>query len=144
MEYLDLCRMREVGYTRTKPHFANNWVRKPLKYTPLSVYAFRISTWSRSRGLCFQVHNSWHSLFFCWQLSISWIEGELPVFVVRPHAPNRDACTVTVRYEYMYRDTPSTAVRNSLNHGLFANTYEHHHCLSRDSVPLSGLNWWLN
>ncbi len=27
-----------------------------------------------------------------------WIGGELPVFVVRPHAPNRDACTVTVRY----------------------------------------------
>ncbi len=26
-----------------------------------------------------------------------WIGGELPVFVVRPHAPNRDACTVTVR-----------------------------------------------
>ncbi len=41
MEYLDLCRMREVS--------------KPLKYTPLSVYvrkAFRISTWSLqgSRG----------------------------------------------------------------------------------------------
>ncbi len=32
-----------------------------------------------------------------------WIGGELPVFVVKPHAPNRDACTVTVRYEYMYR-----------------------------------------
>ncbi len=32
-----------------------------------------------------------------------WIEGELPVFVVRPHAPNRDVRTVTVRYEYMYR-----------------------------------------
>ncbi len=35
-----------------------------------------------------------------------WIGGELPVFVVRHHAPNRDACTVTVRYEYMYRATP--------------------------------------
>ncbi len=67
MEYLDLCRMREVGYTSTKPHFANSWVRKPLKYTYFSVYmryAFRISTWSLSRGLCFQVRNSWHSLFF--------------------------------------------------------------------------------
>ncbi len=30
--------------------------------------------------------------------------------------------------------------RNRLNRGLFANTYEHHHCLSRDSVPLSGWN----
>ncbi len=37
-----------------------------------------------------------------------WIGGELPVFVVRPHAPNRDACTVTVRYEYMYRATPTS------------------------------------
>ncbi len=36
------------------------------------------------------------------------IGGELPVFVVRPHAPNRDACTVTVRYEYMYRATPKS------------------------------------
>ncbi len=35
-----------------------------------------------------------------------WIEGELPVFVVRPHAPNRDACTVTARYEYIDRATP--------------------------------------
>ncbi len=36
-----------------------------------------------------------------------WIGGELPVFVVRPHAPNRDVRTVTVRYEYMYRATPT-------------------------------------
>ncbi len=36
-----------------------------------------------------------------------WIGGELPVFVVRPHAPNRDVCTVTVGYEYMYRSTPN-------------------------------------
>ncbi len=35
-----------------------------------------------------------------------WIKGELPVFVVRPHAPNRDARTMTVRYEYMCRATP--------------------------------------
>ncbi len=60
MEYLDLCRMREVGYTSTKLHFANSWVCKPLKYTHFSVYvrdAFRISTWSLSRWLCFQVRN---------------------------------------------------------------------------------------
>ncbi len=115
MEYLD--RMREEGYTSTKLHFANSWVHKPLKYTPLSVYvrdAYRISTWPLSSGLCFQVRNSRHSLFFCCRLSnsvallrrplLDW--GELPVFVIRPHAPNRDACTVTVRYEYMYRATP--------------------------------------
>ncbi len=33
--------------------------------------------------------------------------GELPVFVVRPHAPNREICTVTVRHEYMYRASPN-------------------------------------
>ncbi len=40
-----------------------------------------------------------------------WIGGELPVFVVGHHAPNRDACTVTVRDEYMYRATPSRWLR---------------------------------
>ncbi len=35
------------------------------------------------------------------------IGGELPVFIVRSHTPNRDAHTVTARYEYMYRSTPS-------------------------------------
>ncbi len=112
MEHLDLCRMREVGYTSTKLHFANSWVSKPLKYNPVSVYvrdAFRISTWSLSSGLRFQVCNSRHSLFFCWRLSnsVALLWAPPSVFVVRPHAPNRDACTVTVRYEYMYRATPS-------------------------------------
>ncbi len=88
-----------------------------VRYTPLSVRdAFRISTWSLSSGLCFQVRNSRHSLFFCWWLSNSfallrrpfWIGGELPVFVVRPYAPNRDARTVMVWYEYMYRATPNS------------------------------------
>ncbi len=63
MEYFDLCRMREAGHTSTKLHFANSRVRKPL-----SVYvrdAFRTNTWSLSSGLCFQVCNSRHSLFFC-------------------------------------------------------------------------------
>ncbi len=36
-----------------------------------------------------------------------WIGGELPVFIVRLHALNRDACTVMVQYEYMYRATPN-------------------------------------
>ncbi len=41
-----------------------------------------------------------------------WIEGgELPVFVVRPHAPNRDVHTVTVLYEYMYRSTPNIYIQ---------------------------------
>ncbi len=36
-----------------------------------------------------------------------WIGGELPVFVVRSHAPNRDARTVMDWYEYMYCATPN-------------------------------------
>ncbi len=44
-----------------------------------------------------------------------WVEGELPVFVVRPRAPNRDACTVTVRYEYMYRATPNIYIYISIS-----------------------------
>ncbi len=94
-----------------KAPFHKQLSAQAFKYTPLSVYvreAFRISTWSLSSGLCFQVRNSRHSLFFCWRLSNSvallraapfWIVGELPVFVVRPHAPNRDVRTVTVLYE---------------------------------------------
>ncbi len=97
--------------------------RKQLSAQAFKVYSFvslcerrvqnqhMVTVW----GLCFQVRNSWHSLFFCWRLSNSvallrrpfWIGGELPVFIVRPHAPNRDTRTVTVRYEYMYRATPS-------------------------------------
>ncbi len=38
-----------------------------------------------------------------------WIGGELPVFVVRPHAPNRAVRTVTVRYEYKYHASPRCA-----------------------------------
>ncbi len=43
------------------------------------------------------------------------IEGELPVFVVRPHAPNRDARTVMVRYEYMYCATPNIYIYTVLS-----------------------------
>ncbi len=35
-----------------------------------------------------------------------WIGSELPVFVVRPHAPNREVRTVTFWNKYMYRATP--------------------------------------
>ncbi len=55
-----------------KAPFRKQLSAQAFKYTPLSVYvrdAFRISTWSLSSGLCFQVRNSWHSLFFCWRLS---------------------------------------------------------------------------
>ncbi len=31
-----------------------------------------------------------------------WIGGELPVFVVRPHAPNREVCTVTLFYGVLH------------------------------------------
>ncbi len=106
MEYLDLCGMREVGYTSTKPHFANSLSAQAFK-----VYSFvtlcerhiqnqhMVTVW----GLSFQVRTH-HGIrgFFCWWLKQRciavappfWIEGELPVFVVRPHAPNREVRTV--------------------------------------------------
>ncbi len=65
--------------------------------------AFRISTWSLSSGLCFQVHNS---RIHCssaggYQIALQsfWFGGELPVFIIRHHTPNRDARTVTVQYD---------------------------------------------
>ncbi len=74
-------------------------------------------------GLCFQVCNLRRWLDFadlllavikqrCIAASAPfWIGGELPIFVVRHHATNMvrtlsKVCTVTVRYEYMYRATP--------------------------------------
>ncbi len=117
MEYFDLCRMREVGYTSTNLHFTNSWVRKPLSVHVRD--AFRTRTWSLSSGLCFQVCNSRQSLAFavlllavikqrCFIASAPfWIGNELPEFVLRPHAPNRDTRTMMVRYKYMYRATPN-------------------------------------
>ncbi len=96
---------------------------KPLKYTPLSVYvrdAFRISTWSLSGSLFSSAQLMAFAVLLLAVIkqrciaagAAFWIEGELPVFIVRPHAPNRDARTVTVRYESEHvseaerRDTP--------------------------------------
>ncbi len=103
---------RELGYTSTKLHFTNSWVHKLLRYTPLSVYvrdSFRISTWSLSRGFVFKcaTHGIRCSSAAGYQTALHycgrpfWIEGELPVFVVRPPAPNREVRTVTVRYKYI-------------------------------------------
>ncbi len=49
-----------------------------------------------------------------------WIGGELPILVVRPHTPNRDARTVTVRYEYMYRATLSLQICTLMDDSTFA------------------------
>ncbi len=38
MEYLVLCWMRKLGYTSTKPHFANSSVHKPLKLYSLVLW----------------------------------------------------------------------------------------------------------
>ncbi len=72
--------------------------------------AFRISTWSLSRGLC---SSAQLTVFAVLLLAVIkkccitagapfWFEGELPVFVVRLHEPNRDVRTMTVWYKYMY------------------------------------------
>ncbi len=105
--------MREVGYTSTKLHFANSWVCKPLKYTPLSVS-------ESAHGHCLGALFSSAQLmaFAVFLLAVIkqrcitagapfWIGGELPLFVVRPHVPKQDVRTVTVRYEYMYHSTPT-------------------------------------
>ncbi len=121
MEYLDLCRMRAVRYTSTKLHFANSWVRKPLKYTPLSVYV-RESAHGHCLGALF---SSAQLTAFAVLLLADikqhcitagapfWVGGELLVFVVRPHATNKEVRTVVVRYEYMYRVTLSSYILHS-------------------------------
>ncbi len=47
------------------------------------------------------------ALHHCERPLMDWGGGGGAVFVVRPHAPNREVRTVTVRYEYMYRATPN-------------------------------------
>ncbi len=88
-DILDLCRMRAVGYTSTKL---------------LSVHVRDASTWSLSHGIrCSSAGAGGYQtvLHYCGCPLLDW-GGELPVFIVRPHAPNREVRTVTVRYEYMY------------------------------------------
>ncbi len=78
-------------------------------------------------GLCLQVRNSAFAVLLLAvikQRCIAadapfWIGGELPVFVVRPHAPNREARTVTVQYEYMYRATPYIYIYMYINTYIF-------------------------
>ncbi len=56
-----------------------------------------------------------------------WIGGELPVFVVRPHALNWEVCTVTVQYEYMYHATPNiyTILPKVLGRPLLMNRFDY-------------------
>ncbi len=61
-----------------------------------------------------------------------WIGGELPVFVVRPHAPNWDVRNVMVRYEYMYRATPS---------GQVSECWQQAHWLLKQQKPVSCDMW---
>ncbi len=94
-----------------KATFCKQLIVQALKYTPLSVRdAFRISTRSLSGGfvckratLMLSAGGYRTVLHYC--SPPFWIGGELPLLVVMPHAPNRDARIVTVRYEYMYRST---------------------------------------
>ncbi len=112
MEYS--CRMREVGYTSTK-------------LLSVHVRIFCQSLWeTRSEsahghclvGFIFQVRNSrircssaggyQTALHYCSRPF--WIGGELPVYVVRPHASNPECTAYVYRVyifectEYVYRD----------------------------------------
>ncbi len=121
-----------------------DWSTKPIIYIINNSLAFRYITlqiWKYSGifGFVLHCHVAWQSAFRISTLFSSvrlmafavlllavikqrcitagapfWIGGELPVFAVRPHTPNRDACTVTVRYKYMYRATPNTVGQISI------------------------------
>ncbi len=56
-------------------------------------------------------------LHYCEGPLLDW-GGELSVFVVRPYTPNRDARTVMVLYEYMYRATPNIYIYIYITHSL--------------------------
>ncbi len=97
MEYLDLCRLREVGYTSTKLHFANSSVRKPLKYTPLLVHvrdAFR----NRTHGIRSSSAGYQTSLHYCGRPLLDWGGGCLYSWLF-----GTNTCTVPpLIYIYIY------------------------------------------
>ncbi len=108
--------MREVGYTSINPPF-----RKQLIAQAFKVYSF-VSPCERRvqkqhmvtvQGALFS--SAQLTAFAVLLLALAvvkrryitagvpfWIWGELPVFVVMHHAPNREVRTLTVRDEYMY------------------------------------------
>ncbi len=57
-------------------------------------------------------------LHYCEGPLLDW-GGELSVFVVRPYTPNRDARTVMVLYEYMYRATPNIYIYIYIYYSFF-------------------------
>ncbi len=110
--------MREVGYMSTKLHFTNSWVHKPLSILLCQSMWEKHSESAHGHCLVGFVFKCATHAFAVLLLAVIkqrcitagapfWIGGELPVFVVRPHAPNRDVRTVTVLYEYMYHATPN-------------------------------------
>ncbi len=112
-----------------KAPFHKQLSAQAFKVYSLSVYvrdAFRIGN-GHCLGLCLQVRNSAFTVLLLAvikQCCIAadapfWIGGELPVFVVRPHAPNREARTMTVQYEYMYRATPYIYIYMYINTYIF-------------------------
>ncbi len=89
------------------------WSTKPIIYIINCSLAFRYVTIANMQILW----NIWICAEWEWvgytssidrstsNIYLFWIGGELPVVVVRPHAPNQDVRTVTVWYEYMYLAT---------------------------------------
>ncbi len=97
MEYLDLCRMREVGYTSTKLHFANSWV-KPLKYTALlcegRVQNQHIVFKCATHGIrCSSAGCSQTALHCCGRPLLDW--GWIACIRHKASCTNRDVRTVT-------------------------------------------------
>ncbi len=91
-------------YKYTKVYFVSLCERRIQNQHMVTVggFVFKCATHSIR---CSSAGGYQTALYYCG--APFWVEGELPVFVVRPHAPNRNVHTMTVRYEYMYRATPN-------------------------------------
>ncbi len=100
--------------------------RKQLSAEAFKVYSFvslceRISTWSLFRGFVFKCATHAFAVLLLADIKQHcitagapfWVGGELLVFVVRPHATNKEVRTVVVRYECMYRATLSSYILHS-------------------------------
>ncbi len=80
------------------------------------------------------------SLSICYWLFKCWVLHVVCVCVC-VHVQERDSCSVVCVCARVCAHVCDMRETRSCKHGLFANTYELHYCLSGDSVPLSGLKF---